>query len=517
MSSTVLADMVTKWASRSLLFVRPHQVAATSAAAYGGLSIRRSFTKSAVARLRTTELDEPALSGLQINSDRLWETIHSTARWSEPTGVDPSDIKRVGLKRLTLSKEDQEARDWFVSTTESLGCKTHVDQIGNIFAVRPGLNNDAPATFAGSHLDSQPSGGRFDGILGVVAGVEMLRTLNDNWIETEGPVGVVNWTNEEGAKYPVSMMGSGVWSGRLGLQHAWDVKSVINTGPVTTVKEELARIGYLGNTPASPQGTPIGAHFELHIEQGPKLEAAHQAIGVVEGVQAYKWFTVTITGRETHAGTTDFDHRADALYSAALFMGAVREIAKEVGGLSTVGMLTLSPGSVNTVPGKVQLSLDIRHPSDKGLDQMLQLMNASCQGISDFNHITSDGKGGQGKSKKSHLTQITFEMEEDFSSAATEFHPDAIRCVEQATAGVLGGSVDLVERKVRRMTSGAGHDSVCTNMHCPTAMIFVPCKDGVSHNPSEWCEQEDCAMGANVLMHSVLRMDRLRKERGDFD
>jgi hydantoinase/carbamoylase family amidase len=501
MSTTVIASMATKRASRSLFSARPHKVTVYNS------SIRRSFTKSAIVRLRTTELDGPALSGLQIDRDRLWDTIHSTARWTEPTGVDPSDIKRVGLKRLTLSKEDKEARDWFVSTTESLGCKTHVDQIGNIFAVRPGLNNDVPATFAGSHLDSQPSGGRFDGILGVAAGVEMLRTLNDNWIETEGPVGVVNWTNEEGAKYPISMMGSGVWSGRVGLQQAWDVKSV-TAGPVTTVKEELERIGYLGSIPVGPQGMPIGAHFELHIEQGPKLEAAHQAIGVVEGVQAYKWFTVTITGRESHAGTTDFDHRADALYSASLFIATVREVAKSVGGLSTVGMLSLSPGSVNTVPGEVKLSLDIRHPSDSGLAQMLHMINASCHQISQL--TTGDGK-------KSHLTEINFEMKEDFSSAAVKFHPDAVQCVEQAAAGVLNGSADLVERKVRRMTSGAGHDSVCTNMHCPTAMVFVPCKDGISHNPREWCEQEDCAVGANVLMHSVLRMDRLRRERGEFD
>jgi len=504
MSFTVLANISTQRAASRSVFSKQPKV---TTLLYSSI-IHRTFTKSAPAFLRTTELDGPALSGLQVDRDRLWDTIHSTARWTEPTGVDPSDIKHVGLKRLTLSKEDKEARDWFVSTTEALGCKTHVDQIGNIFAVRPGLANDAPATFVGSHLDSQPSGGRFDGILGVAAGVEMLRTLNDNWIETEGPVGVVNWTNEEGAKYPISMMGSGVWSGRVGLQNAWDLKSVSSAGPIATVKEELEMIGYLGSTPASPQGMPIGAHFELHIEQGPKLEAAHQCIGVVEGVQAYKWFTVTIKGRESHAGTTDFDHRADALYSASLFIATVREVAKSVGGLSTVGMLSLTPGSVNTVPGEVKLSLDIRHPSDAGLAQMLHMITASSHQIASL--TTADGR-------KSHLTEITFDMREDFASAEVKFHTDAVNCVEQAAAGVLDGDAELVKRKVRRMTSGAGHDSVCTNMHCPTAMIFVPCKDGVSHNPAEWCEQEDCAVGANVLMHAVLRMDRARKGRGDFD
>ncbi|KAK5053265.1 hypothetical protein LTR84_002239 [Exophiala bonariae] len=475
-------------------------------------STRRSFTESAAVRLRTTELNSSSLSNLKINSDRLWETIHSTSRWSEPTGVDPSDIKRVGLRRLTLSKEDKEARDWFISTTESLGCKTHVDEIGNIFAIRPGLNNDAPATFAGSHLDSQPSGGRFDGILGIAAGVEMLRTLNDNWIETEGPVGVVNWTNEEGAKFPVSMMGSGVWSGRLGLQKAWDVKSVINTGPVTTVKEELETIGYLGNTPSSPKGTPIGAHFELHIEQGPKLEASAANVGVVMGVQAYKWFTVTITGRESHAGTTDFDHRADALHAACQFIGAARNIARAAGGLSTVGMLSLSPGSVNTVPGEVRLSLDIRHPTDEGLATILAEVENSCRDVSEAALKSSCPEDG---SKTSHLRQIAFHMQETFSSPATKFHPDAVLCVEQAAAAMY--PKERFEANVKKMISGAGHDSVCTNDHCPTAMIFVPCKDGVSHNPAEWCEQEHCAVGANVLMHSVLRMDRRRKEKGDFD
>lgn len=509
MASAAIVKVSTGGALRSLFSAQHRKV--ITRASYDS-SVRRSFTNSATVRLRTTELDETSLSKLKIDSDRLWETIHSTARWSEPTGVDPSDIKRIGLKRLTLSKEDKEARDWFVSTTQSLGCKTHVDEIGNIFAIRPGLTNDAPATFAGSHLDSQPSGGRFDGILGVAAGVEMLRTLNDNWIETEGPVGVVNWTNEEGAKYPFSMMGSGVWSGRLSLQQAWDIKSVINTGPATTAKEELERIGYLGDTPASPKGTPIGAHFELHIEQGPKLEASGATVGVVMGVQAYKWFTVTITGRESHAGTTDFDHRADALYAASQFIGTAREIAQGAGGLSTIGMLNLSPGSVNTVPGEVKLSLDIRHPTDEGLARMLQEIKNCCREISKIALKSSDPQDG---GKTSHLKRITFDMKEDFSSPATKFHPDAALCVSQAAAGMYKG--DDFEAHVKEMISGAGHDSVCTNVHCPTAMIFVPCKDGVSHNPTEWCEQEHCAIGANVLMHSVLRMDRRRKANGDFE
>lgn len=458
--------------------------------------------------LRTTELDSSTLKSLRVDSNRLWETIHSTARWTEPRKTPNDDIKTVGLARLALSQEDKQARDWFIHTTESLGCKTHVDQMGNIFAIRPGLSNEAPPTFAGSHLDSQPSGGRFDGVLGVAAGVEMLRVLNDNWIETEGPVGVVNWTNEEGAKYPISMMGSGVWSGRVSQESAWGAKSV-NPKLETTVQEDLETIGYLGDVPCHyDSGIRIGAHFELHIEQGPKLEAARQAIGVVNGVQAYKWLTITITGRESHAGTTDFANRADALVFAASFMTQVREKAKAINGLATVGMLSVSPSSVNTVPGQVKMSLDIRHPRDSGLGEMMSYLRDFCERVNSGDLGTEDSSNAQ----RSHLTRIHMEMEQDFTSDAVNFTPEAVKCIQDSAVDVLGDAT-----KIQRMISGAGHDSVCTNLHCPTGMIFVPCKDGVSHNPSEWCEQDDCATGANVLLHSVLRMDRLRKGNGDFD
>jgi hydantoinase/carbamoylase family amidase len=470
---------------------------------------RRAFVTTPHLHLRTTELTSSNLSNLRVNPNRLWDTIHSTAKWTDTQGIrQPKDIKTAGLRRLTLSNEDKAARDWFIHETQSLGCKTHVDQIGNIFAIRPGLKNDKPATFVGSHLDSQPSGGRFDGILGVTAGLEMLRTLNEHWIETEGPVGVINWTNEEGARFPISMMGSGVWSGRIPLRTAWDVQSVIGQDKdvVVTVKQELERIGYLGATPANPvEGVPIGAHFELHIEQGPKLETAGQYVGVVEGVQAYKWFTVTITGREAHAGTTSLEHRADALYTAAEFMTALRKIAQEHGGLATVGILKLEPGSVNTIPGEVKLSLDMRHPQDEKLRQMIDRVQDCAGRLCERSRNTGSSRA---------LTEVSIGFREDFSSDAVSFDDEAIRCIEEGARGVLG---DGAEDKVRRMTSGAGHDSVCTSLHCPTAMIFVPCKDGVSHNPAEWCDLEDCARGADVLMHSVLRMDRLRQKKGEFD
>ncbi|KIW93457.1 uncharacterized protein Z519_06062 [Cladophialophora bantiana CBS 173.52] len=512
--------------------------------------LARTFASSEPLRLRTTELDGPKLGGLKVNSARLWDTIHATAQWTSSARPKTNDIRTAGLSRLTLSDEDKAARDWFISTTRSLGCKTHVDQMGNIFAIRPGLSSSsssprsagrvrAPATFVGSHLDSQPSGGRFDGVLGVAAGIEMLRVLEENWIETEGDVGVANWTNEEGARFPVSMMGSSVWSGRVGLERAWGVRSVSPGLPEATVKDELERIGYLGDVACYHDGKPgtaLGAHFELHIEQGPKLERARQKVGIVEGVQAYKWLTVTITGRESHAGTTDFDNRADALYFAATFLHKVRRIAESLKGLATVGIMNVSPGSVNTVPGQVVMSLDLRNPLDRGLRRMVKKVEEFIQLVNEGdNHHTDtaddERKGGAGgknkrassttgrpteriaRLKENPLTRIRVEMREDFSSDAITFNHEAIKCIEDSALAVLGGDAG----KIQRMLSGAGHDSVCTNVHCPTGMIFVPCKDGVSHNPSEWCEEEDCAVGANVLLHSVLRMDRLRKERGDFD
>lgn len=251
------------------------------------------------------------VKGLRVSQSRLMDTIHHTCQWGpgKPWGDQPTE---TGMSRLTLSDADKDARDWFVDTTRSLGCTVTVDAIGNIFAVRPG-KNEGPATFVGSHLDTQPTGGRYDGILGIQAGIEMLKVLEENKIETEFPVGVVNWTkyvvnipveplqklihenSEEGARFPVSMMGSGVWAEMLPLEKAYNLKSV--TGEKIDLKSELERIGYLGDTPASYRSVPMAAHFELHIEQGPTLEAEGKKVGVVQGVQAYKWFTVEVQGR----------------------------------------------------------------------------------------------------------------------------------------------------------------------------------------------------------------------------
>lgn len=276
------------------------------------------------------------------------------------------------MSRLALSDADRDARDWFVQTTEALGCKVTIDEMGNIFAIRPGLRNDKPPTFVGSHLDTQPTGGRYDGILGVTAGIEMLRVFADNWTETEYPVGVVNWTNEEGARFPMSMSSSGVWAGSIPLEKAHDLHEV---GKGTaTMRTELERIGYLGKTPASHEATPMAAHFELHIEQGPLLEMANKKIGIVTGVQAYKWFTINVKGQDTHTGTTDLKSRADALLTASKMILHSHRLATANYALASTGILSLKPGSTNTVPGEVSFSLDIRSPSDETVALMQKLI-----------------------------------------------------------------------------------------------------------------------------------------------
>lgn len=418
----------------------------------------------------------------------------------------------IGMSRLSLSDSDKQARDWFAETTQALGCKVHFDAMGNQFAVRPGTKDGEP-TYAGSHLDTQPTGGRYDGILGVCAAVEMLKTMNDNWIETSYPVGVVNWTNEEGARFPKSMVSSGVWAGDIPLEDAHNLKSVIPANDTATMKSELERIGYLGSTPASWQSTPMAAHFELHIEQGPILEAENRRIGVVKGVQAYKWFTLTVKGRDAHTGATSFQHRADSLLTASKMILASHKIAHRHKALASTGILNLRPGSTNTVPGFVQFSLDVRAPQDETVDAV----EAECREAFSAIIAGEDVEGVNANCAPSDR-QCSVEWRTDFVSPATYFHDDCIRCVQEA-GGALCGESEVsglnIGRWGKHMTSGAGHDSVYTNKRCPTSMIFIPCRDGVSHNPAEYSSPEACADGASVLMGAVLRYDKLRGERGE--
>ncbi|PSS06807.1 hypothetical protein M430DRAFT_37845 [Amorphotheca resinae ATCC 22711] len=446
-------------------------------------------------------MTEQQLAAVKIDRDRLWRDLHETCEWGkgERWGEGTTDI---GMSRLTLSDADKQVRDWFVNTTESLGCKVQIDAMGNIFAVRPG-KKAGPPTFAGSHLDTQPTGGRYDGILGVHAGIEVLKTLNDNKIETEYSTGVINWTNEEGARFPISMVASGVWAGAYSLEKAYGLVEV--GGGKATQKSELERIGYLGSLEASYKANPIGAHFELHIEQGPILENSEGKIGAVEGVQAFKWFIITVKGKDCHTGTTDFQNRSDAMLTAAKLILHSHNKAAELGCLASTGILTLKPGSTNTVPGFVQFSLDIRSREDQ---KLLELENVLK---SDFAQIAAEKEVGGLNTLGTRGRGCTVEWQLDTDSPATKFHEDCVKCVEASAKAMLGTDAG---GKVQRMTSGAGHDSVYTARHAPTSMIFVPCRDGVSHNPSEYCSPEDCGNGAQVLLGAMLRYDRLRAEKG---
>ncbi|KAJ5225751.1 hypothetical protein N7468_006976 [Penicillium chermesinum] len=359
------------------------------------------------------------------------------------------------MQRLALSEEDKSVRDWFIQTMKDLKCEITVDEMGNIFAVRAGKRKDVPATFIGSHLDTQPTGGRYDGILGVLSGVEAMKRIDELGLETEGGIGVVNWTKQVSIRNLEGKM----------LTHA---------------------------------NTPMAAHFELHIEQGPHLVSAGQRIGVVTAVQAYRWFRLKVIGRDTHTGTTAFEHRADALYAFAQMMVCAREVAAARGCLASVGIIEAKPGSVNTVPGEVSFSLDIRGPETDLVAEVEKELRK------DFDAIAAKEGAGIGKPCRVEWTL-------DFDSPAVKFHEDCIKCVEQSAHAVVADApVEDTKSLVRSIMSGAGHDSVFTSKRVPTSMTFVPCKDGLSHHPEEFCSADDCATGASVILQAVIRYDRSR-------
>ncbi|KAJ6090210.1 Peptidase M20 [Penicillium sp. IBT 16267x] len=452
----------------------------------------------------TTELSEAEVSALRANKERLANDLHESCQWGSGIrwGEGSTD---TGMQRLALSEEDKSVRDWFIQTMKGLKCQVTIDEMGNIFAVRPGRRTDVPATFIGSHLDTQPTGGRYDGILGVLSGVEAIKRMDDLGLETEGGVGVVNWTNEEGARFPISMIASGVWAEYISLAQAHELKEVPTVASLPTasstpetMKSALEKIGYLGSVPCSYKTTPMAAHFEVHIEQGPHLVSAGQRVGVVTAVQAYRWFRLNVIGRDTHTGTTAFEHRADALYAFAQMMVRAREVAASKGCLASVGIIEAKPGSVNTVPGTVSFSLDIRGP------ESALVVEVENQLRSDFDAIAAAEGAGIGKPCRVEWTL-------DFDSPAVKFHEDCIDCVQESAHAVVA-DVPVADTKslVRTIMSGAGHDSVFTSKRVPTSMIFVPCKDGLSHHPEEFCSADDCATGASVILQAVVRYDRKR-------
>jgi hydantoinase/carbamoylase family amidase len=275
-------------------------------------------------------------------------------------------------------------------------------------------------------------------------------------------------------------------------------------GGIATMASELERIGYLGRTPCSYKEMPMAAHFELHIEQGPRLENSNKKIGIVTGVNSYRWFTVNVSGQDAHTGTTDFSSRADALLTASKLILHSHRLATANGALASTGLLTLKPGSTNTIPGLVSFSLDMRAPTDEIVDAMTKKVHEDFPRIAaGENLLDSNSHCTPGIPCKVHVTQNT-------DSPAVQFHPDCISVVRDAAKSTLGPDAESL---MEEMVSGAGHDTVYTSKRCPSSMIFVPCKGGISHNPAEFTSPEDCALGAQVLLQSVLRFDKMRAER----
>ena len=405
------------------------------------------------------------MTDARIDGDRLWASLMEMAK----IGATP----KGGVCRLALTDLDRDGRDLFVRWCEEAGCTVKIDRMGNIFARRPGRNNDLAPVGTGSHLDSQPTGGRFDGVYGVLAGLEVIRTLNDLGIETERPVEASVWTNEEGSRFAPAMVASGVYAGVFSLEYGLSRADVDGK----TMGEELRRIGYAG--PEAVGGRPVHAFFETHIEQGPILEAEGQTIGVVTDAQGQRWYELVLTGQDSHAGPTPMPVRRDALLGAAKVIQRVNEIglAHAPLAVSTVGMLNVHPNSRNVIPGKVFLTVDFRCPDNDELTRM-------------------DAELRDGVARIAAAGRLEHELKQIFQYDCVHFDESCVAMVRDGARRLGYATRDIV--------SGAGHDACYMSKVTPTAMIFVPCIGGISHNEIEDAKPEWIEAGGNVLLQAML-------------
>ncbi len=408
---------------------------------------------------------EIASNLLQVNGERLWASLMAMAQ------IGPGVAG--GCNRQALTDDDRAGRDLFVAWAKDAGCTIAIDQVGNIFARRPGRDPDAAPVLTGSHLDTQPTGGRFDGVYGVLAGLEVVRTLNDRSIETQRPIEIACWTNEEGSRFAPAMLGSGVVSGVYDLAFAYSRTDKDGK----TFKDELERIGYRGEVSAAPR--TFAAMFEAHIEQGPVLEHQGDRIGVVTGIQGAYWLDVVLDGQSCHAGPTPMELRRDPWRAALEIIGEAFAISDRnpPDARCTIGDMTVEPGSRNTVPHRLTFPIDIRHPDNDRLDIMVV-------GLREF------------IAEACARHRIDVRIDVVWKMPATTFDARLVSLVETA-ASRLGN-------RSRRMVSGAGHDSLHTALFGPTAMIFVPCEGGLSHNEAENATPSDLAAGASVLLNALL-------------
>ncbi|MDQ2820712.1 MAG: Zn-dependent hydrolase [Pseudomonadota bacterium] len=405
------------------------------------------------------------MNNLRIKGERLWDSLMTLAQIGATA--------KGGVKRLALTDLDRQGRDLVVGWGKEAGLSITVDQIGNVFMRREGTNPALAPVVTGSHIDTQPTGGKFDGNYGVLAGLEVIRTLNDHHIQTEAPIEVAFWTNEEGSRFVPVMMGSGVFCGAFSLETAYAAKDTEGL----TVKDELERIGYLGSQ--VPGDHPIGAYFETHIEQGPVLEDADKVIGVVPAVMGLSWYDCVVSGMEAHAGPTPMGLRKDALQVATVIMQEVVAIAHRYPpyGRGTVGMVQVFPNSRNVIPGEVKFSIDLRNVNDA-------LLNTMHEEILAFIDQTSKSTG------------LAIAIDRMSYFAPCPFHPDCVDAVRAATAELGYSTMDVV--------SGAGHDAIYAARLAPAGMIFVPCKDGISHNEIEDARPDHLEAGCNVLLLAML-------------
>ena len=402
---------------------------------------------------------------IETNTQRLWQSL-----------MDMADIgpgERGGSRRVALTDEDKAGRDQFVSWCRELGCSISVDQMGNIFARRAGRDAARAPVCMGSHLDTQPHGGKFDGVYGVLAGLEVLRTLEDHEVATDAPIEVIVWTNEEGARFAPAMIASAVFAGVFDLEYG--LSRADSAG--CTIGSELERIGYAGSEPCG--GRQLGAFFEAHIEQGPILERESTTIGIVQGGQGSRWYDVVVRGQDAHAGSTPMAGRRDALVGSSVLIQEIQHLALNAAedAVSTVGQMEVIPNSRNTIPGEVHFSVDLRHYDAGVLESMDADLGALC------NRLAS-------------VSSLEVELEQIWYQPPVVFDETCVQAVADGAAA-FGYSA-------RPIHSGAGHDACLISKVAPTSMIFVPCEGGISHNETESATPEDLGAGCNVLLHAVL-------------
>ncbi len=405
-----------------------------------------------------------------IDESRFWETLHALAK----IGATPAG----GVKRLAYSAEDKAGRDQFANWCRMAGMSVSTDVIGNLFALRPGRKADAPVLMIGSHIDSQPTGGRYDGAYGVMAGLEVVRALNDANCQTEYGIELVAWANEEGARFSPALMGSTLFTGGMDIDTALSTRDVDGR----SIAEEIAANAILDGLDWRPANRQIKAYLEIHIEQGPVLEDLGNSLGIVSGVQAIRWYDIVVEGQEAHAGPTPMPLRRDALMAASEIALAVERIARERSphGRGTVGTFVPYPASRNVIPGRLEMTADFRHPEEAVAEAMEAALRTEVATIA-------------GRRK------VKVDLKQFWRAPAIPFDAEVAAVLRKHAIARSGR--DPVE-----LFSGAGHDAQRIALVAPAAMLFIPCADGISHNEAEAIEQADALLGCSVLLDAVAEL-----------